>query len=98
MFAILANQAAIRGLREELGIMVEPAQVSNPLTAPHLRSLEVSGRFWDVEFVQSFRLFSLNKLCLASHPIFLSGVMMQPKGQVVGSFPNDMTPPCFAVS
>ena len=52
----LVEQAAARGLKEELGIEVEEAQLAGPLVQPHLRELHVPEvGVCDREFVTSFR-------------------------------------------
>lgn len=49
-------QAAARGLKEELGICVEAAQLAGPIVPVHLRLLEVPEvNVRDCEFVTSFR-------------------------------------------
>ncbi|CAL8468916.1 g8457 [Coccomyxa elongata] len=51
------RQAAARGLREELGINVEAAQLAGPLVPVHLRELRLPEKgVRDCEFVTSFRL------------------------------------------
>lgn len=47
-------QGAVRGLAEELGIVVEPHQLRGPLAPTHRRELH-QGDFHDCELVQSFR-------------------------------------------
>jgi hypothetical protein len=48
-------QAALRGLKEELGIAVEADRLVGPLAPAHRRELHVPGRFRDCEFVETYR-------------------------------------------
>lgn len=49
------KQAAVRGLQEELGVVVPQDTVTGPLAPTHRRELH-QGEFHDVELVQSYRL------------------------------------------
>ncbi len=48
-------QAALRGLKEELGIAVDADRLVGPLAPAHRRELHVPGRFRDCEFVETYR-------------------------------------------
>ena len=48
-------QAALRGLKEELGIAVDAHRLVGPLAPAHRRELHVPGRFRDCEFVETYR-------------------------------------------
>ena len=51
-------QAAVRGLKEELGIECAFTALHGPLTPTHDRKLEVAGKFCDAEFVECYRYAS----------------------------------------
>lgn len=49
------GQAVVRGLAEELGIVVQEDNVQGPLTHAHLRKLDTPSGVHDHEFVESYR-------------------------------------------
>ena len=66
LFAV-PDQAAARGLREELGIEADEQRLGEPLVDPHLRQLHVPEvGVLDCEFVTSFRWAPVLAACAAA--------------------------------
>ena len=59
---IYAVQAVVRGLEEELGIVVQQHLVEGPLAECHKRELHIANVVHDVEFVECYRQVILLKV------------------------------------
>ena len=72
------DQAAARGLHEELGIEVEEQRLAEPLVKPHLRQLHAPEvGVLDCEFVTSFRWAPV----LARRSFHLAGLSKPARGR-----------------
>ena len=68
-------QAALRGLKEELGIAVDADRLVGPLAPAHRRELHVPGRFRDCEFVETYRpARAFARHCLLAYGFGLSAM------------------------
>lgn len=64
----MRTQAVLRGLQEELGIVVH--NVEGPLSGAHLRTLETDTGIRDCEFVESYRYGALQVRGLHSVSVY----------------------------